>query len=159
MRQATLEDLDPLTELFEQYRQFYGKISDFDAAKNFLKERIKNQQSTIFISIDENQKPTGFVQLFPIFSSTRLKKMWLLNDLFVHPDHRGQGISKQLIQKAQAFVRDNDGCGLILETSKQNQIGNSLYPKTHFGLDTENNYYVWNIEIDNKSQDQNTNQT
>ena len=73
--QATSENLVPLALLFDAYRVFYRKESDVDAAFQFLKERIANEESIIFIAIDEDKSIKGFVQLYPLFSSTRMKKL------------------------------------------------------------------------------------
>ena len=70
-----------------------------------------------------------------------MKKYWLLNDLFVHPEFRGKGISIGLIDKAKALVKASNACGMYLETEKSNIIGNHLYPKTGFELNTECNFY------------------
>ncbi|MBP7357540.1 MAG: GNAT family N-acetyltransferase, partial [Cloacibacterium sp.] len=70
-RKATLEDLPQLSNLFDQYRSFYHKESDVNGAENFLKERLKNQDSEIFVA-EENGILTGFTQLYPLFSSTRM---------------------------------------------------------------------------------------
>jgi hypothetical protein len=51
IRKATLSDLDPLSQLFDLYRQFYGKTSDIEAGKVFLNERFENNESEIFILI------------------------------------------------------------------------------------------------------------
>ena len=99
-RKATLEDLPQLSNLFDQYRSFYHKESDIEGAENFLKERLENQDSEIFVA-EENGILTGFTQLYPLFSSTRMKRYWLLNDLFVNENHRGKGHSKALIEKAK----------------------------------------------------------
>ena len=145
IRKATIQDLDQLSELFDLYRTFYNKASDLTAGKEFLKERIINSESEIFISIIES-KAVGFVQLYPYFSSTRMKKMWLLNDLFVHSEFRGKGISKELIEVSKKLCIETKACAVNLETSKMNDIGNSLYPSTGFVLDIENNYYSWTKE-------------
>ena len=142
IRKATLSDLAPLSQLFDLYRQFYGKTSDIESGKTFLKERFENIESEIFISLI-NSKIVGFVQLYPLFSSTRMKRLWLLNDLFVHPDYRGQGFSIQLIEAAKQLCIDTNACQLTLETSKLNTIGNNLYPKAGFEIDLDNNYYAW----------------
>ena len=52
-RKATLEDLPQLSNLFDQYRSFYHKESDIEGAENFLKERLENQDSEIFVA-EEN---------------------------------------------------------------------------------------------------------
>ncbi|TDL99529.1 MAG: GNAT family N-acetyltransferase [Flavobacteriaceae bacterium] len=143
IRKATFEDLPQLSILFDLYRFFYGKKSDQKSAEKFLHERIQNGESEIFVAEETEGKLVGFVQLYPIFSSTRMKKLWLLNDLYVLEDHRGKGISVLLIEKAKELSRNTHACGLILETAKTNHIGNKLYPKTGFELDQDHNYYAW----------------
>lgn len=145
IRPASTNDLDLLAELFDAYRVFYKKNSDVEAAKEFLKERLSRHESEIFVAESETTQLVGFVQLYPLFSSTRMKRLWLLNDLFVSTDYRGKNISVQLIDKAKDLARETDACGLILETAKANEIGNSLYPRAGFELDLDHNYYSWDL--------------
>jgi GNAT superfamily N-acetyltransferase len=142
---ADLFKLEALNDLFDQYRRFYNKPSDLIASKSFLKDRIEHNESEIFMAW-EGEMAVGFVQLFPLFSSTRLARYWLLNDLFVHPDHRGKGISKALIERAKELCRETNACGMYLETGKDNDIGNQLYPATDFKLMDSVNFYEWNEE-------------
>lgn len=74
-----------------------------------------------------------------------MKKLWLLNDLYVNEDFRGQGISTKLIERAKQLCLQTQSCGLILETSKSNIVANSLYLKTDFQLDEDHNYYTWEM--------------
>ncbi|MCT3802614.1 GNAT family N-acetyltransferase [Elizabethkingia anophelis] len=142
IRLATLHDLESLTLIFEKYRYFYKKTADYETAKSFLKERISNNESVIYIA-EADGETIGFTQLYPLFSSTRMKKLWLLNDLYVEEEYRQKGISIALIDKAKELCRETGACQLSLETSKTNMIGNNLYPKTDFQLDTEANFYYW----------------
>jgi GNAT superfamily N-acetyltransferase len=143
IRKANINDIDKLSVLFEKYRTFYEMDDNIEASVKFLMERISNQESEIFIFENETNDLLGFVQLYPIFSSTRLKRLWLLNDLFVDETSRGQGISISLIEKAQELAINTKSAGLILETAKTNVIGNQLYPKTGFIKDEEHNFYSW----------------
>jgi GNAT superfamily N-acetyltransferase len=143
IEQATINHLDKLSIIFDQYRVFYKKASDVVAAKKFLRERMEKNESVIFVSFDDKNVMTGFTQLYPLFSSTRMKRLWLLNDLFVHTDYRGKGFSVALIDKAKELCKETGACGLLLETAKTNTIGNNLYPRTGFVLDQEHNYYSW----------------
>lgn len=143
IRSAEMLDINPLAELFDGYRIFYNKDSDFSGAVSFLSDRIKNRDSEIFIA-QEDKLLVGFVQLYPLYSSTRMKRLWLLNDLFVLSDFRGKGVSKLLIDRSKVLCIQSDSCGIILETAKSNAIGNQLYPSTGFELDIEHNYYSWN---------------
>lgn len=135
--------MEQLTGLFDAYRVFYEKASDKKAAKAFLTERLTRGDSEIFVAEHQHTRLTGFVQLYPLFSSTRMQRLWLLNDLFVTPDFRGGGIAIDLIERAKELCRNTGACGLLLETAQSNHIGNNLYPKTGFQLDKDHNYYSW----------------
>lgn len=142
IRRAKIEDLNELSEAFDAYRVWYRKVSELEGAKKFLSERIQNHESVIFLA-EENEAIIGFTQLYPLFSSTRMKRLWLLNDLFVHSEHRGKGASKLLIEAAQNHCKATGACALSLETEKNNEIGNILYPKTDFVLNKSHNFYEW----------------
>jgi GNAT superfamily N-acetyltransferase len=144
-RKASSSDVNQLSQLFDTYRLFYGKESDIEGAILFLNERIANNDSEIFVAENSKDKLLGFVQLYPLFSSTRMKKLWLLNDLFVNPEYRSQGISIELINKAKQLVIETNACGMYLETEISNLIGNNLYPKTGFVLNDYSNFYEWNV--------------
>ena len=143
-RKAQLADVQQLSELFDQYRIFYHKDSDIPAAEKFLTERIENNDSEIFVAENEG-KLVGFVQLYPLFSSTRMKRYWLLNDLYVNENYRGKGFSKQLIEASQEMAKSTDAAGILLETGKSNDIGNKLYPSCGFEIYDEVNFYEWKI--------------
>lgn len=142
-RKATDKDLDQISVLFDSYRVFYKKETNLEEAKAFISERINNNDSEIFVAEHESEL-VGFVQLYPLFSSTRMKKFWLLNDLFVNSEQRGKNISIGLIEKAKQLVKETNACGMYLETEKSNIIGNNLYPKTGFILNESSNFYEWN---------------
>lgn len=141
-RKAEIQDVKQLVELFDQYRIFYHKDSDIPAAEKFLTERLQNKDSEIFVA-ENDGKLVGFVQLYPLFSSTRMKRYWLLNDLFVNENFRRKGFSKQLIFEAQKMAKTSDACGILLETGKSNEIGNQLYPSCGFEIYDEVNFYEW----------------
>jgi GNAT superfamily N-acetyltransferase len=144
VRKATLQDIEQLAVLFDGYRVFYKKEPALTAAAEFLSQRLSKNESEIFVA-DEYGKLLGFVQLYPLFSSTRMKRVWLLNDLFVDASQRGRGISVVLIDAAKQLCRETGACALMLETAKSNDIGNQLYPRTGFLPDQEHNFYSWEI--------------
>ena len=145
IRRATPNDLPQLSQLFDAYRIFYRKTPDITKAADFLNERMKKNESVIFVD-DENGTLTGFTQLYPQFSSTRMQRSWLLNDLYVQPSFRGQGISKKLIEAAKQLARETKAAGLLLETEKTNSTGNQLYPSAGFVLYNETNFYWWDTK-------------
>src|SRR5436190_3433834 len=143
VRKATREDIRRLASLFDEYRVFYHHESDLLNARKFLSERIKNNDSEIYVVESEDKVLAGFIQLYPLFSSTRMKRLWLLNDLYVNPAFRGRHLSRMLIDRAKQLANETLSAGLLLETAKSNLIGNKLYSRTQFVLDQDHNYYSW----------------
>ena len=143
IKKATLKDITVIAPLFDAYRQFYKKPSDLEGGHTFLKERLKNKESVIYLVSDAEGTAAGFTQLYPFFSSTRMKRVWLLNDLYVHSDHRKKGVAQQLIQAAKELAEKTNAAGVMLETELTNVPGNALYPKVGFKLNTESHFYFW----------------
>ena len=139
---ATIDHLKDLSILFDQYRIFYHQKSDVENAKLFLKERLNNQESVIFLAQHSNGKVAGFVQLYPIFSSVSMKRSWLLNDLYVAPTFRQQGVGVALIDAAKMLCATTSAKGLLLETGADNVKAQALYVKTGFQKET-NFFYFW----------------
>lgn len=141
---ATEKHLEATALLFDAYRVWYRLESDLARSRDFLRERIGRSESEIFLAIDEvTDEAVGFTQLYPYFSSTRMNRLWLLNDLFVRESHRGQGISLQLIDAAKDLARKTGALGINLETEKSNNVGNALYPRAGFKLYEKENFYFW----------------
>jgi GNAT superfamily N-acetyltransferase len=142
VRKAIIADLDELAKLFDDYRVFYEKRSDLEAAKRFLRERIVKNEAEIFVAFS-GETMAGFTLLYPLFSSTKMKRLWLLNDLFVKEKYRGLGFSIALMERAKALCWESGACGFMLETAKTNTTANRLYQKFGLELDTEHHIYNW----------------
>jgi ribosomal protein S18 acetylase RimI-like enzyme len=140
--QASLENLDELSRLFQNYRIFYKKEPDTEAEKAFLKERITNKESVIYLA-KSGDKFAGFVQLFSMFTSTRIKRLWLLNDLYVDKEFRKSGAASMLIEKSKELARETKSAGLMLQTAKDNTTAQSVYDKTDFVRDDDFYTYYW----------------
>ncbi len=128
IRKAQIEDLKELTMLFDLYRQFYEKKSDLSGAEIFLRARMEGSESVIFVAVKDG-KLIGFTQLYPLFSSTVMKKQWVLNDLYVRMDERKTGAGEQLMRKAMEFGCADGSRGLTLQTAVTNHSAQRLYEK------------------------------
>lgn len=140
--QASLENLDELSRLFQNYRIFYKKEPDAEGEKAFLKERITNKESVIYLAKSDD-KFIGFVQLFPMFSSTRITRLWLLNDLYVDKEFRKSGAASLLIERSKQLARETNYAGLMLQTAKDNTTAQSVYDRNEFVQDDNFYSYYW----------------
>ena len=126
IRQATVADLDDLARLFDEYRRFYRQPGDIEGARRFLLARFENNQSVIFIAT-RNGFATGFVQLYPSFSSTAMARIFVLNDLFVANEARRHGTGTALLRKAAEYGKAVGALRLTLRTELTNGIAQRLY--------------------------------
>ncbi|MFJ7683825.1 GNAT family N-acetyltransferase [Peribacillus butanolivorans] len=140
IQKATLNELDSLTELFDLYRVFYEQTSNLEDSREFLKERLTNEESVIFMAFD-GDNPIGFVQLYPSFSSVSMMRSWVLNDLFVKGNARKKGFGEKLLKAAIAFAKETGAKGVSLETDKDNGNAQKLYEK--IGFIRESNYFYY----------------
>jgi ribosomal protein S18 acetylase RimI-like enzyme len=148
IKRINLSEYHLVTSLFDRYRIFYKQPSDLKLAENFIKERLENNESVIFVALAEDDKPAGFTQLYPIFSSARATKNWLLNDLYVETAYRKQGIGAALIKAAMDFARRENSSYLKLETAHDNYIAQSLYEAVGFiKQEPDSAFFTYRIEI------------
>ena len=127
VRQATLLDLDQLAPLFDGYRQFYGQPADLARARDFLAERLRQHESLVLLALDERGAALGFTQLYPLFSSVRTVRTWLLNDLFVAATARRQGVGAGLLKAAAEHAHALGAASLSLSTALDNAPAQALY--------------------------------
>ena len=139
--QASSEHLEEASKLFDEYRVFYKSSPDYEAAREFLKERLENGDSTIFTASVDG-RIVGFTQLYPSFSSVSMKRVWILNDLFVNESYRGKGVAKSLMSAAENFARKTECARIVLATQISNVAAQSLYESRGYAKDKEFYHYA-----------------
>ncbi|MFT5893098.1 MAG: GNAT superfamily N-acetyltransferase [Dokdonia sp.] len=142
IRLATLQDLEVLVPLFDGYRVFYRQPSDYKEVCSFLKERLSNKDSFIYIAFAkaDSDKAVGFTQLYPIFSSVSMERMYILNDLFIDSNYRGQGIGQALIKTVKDLCRKEHQKGIVIQTETTNPAQH-LYERLGFTKDLDLHYF------------------
>jgi ribosomal protein S18 acetylase RimI-like enzyme len=128
VRAAEPRDLDALVPLFEAYRAFYRREPDENAARAFLRDRLRLQDSVVLIAeVESEGVACGFVQLYPVFSSLRMARALILNDLYVAEEYRRVGVARKLMEAAKAFAQISGAVSLSLETAPDNAEARALY--------------------------------
>ncbi|QQR97908.1 MAG: GNAT family N-acetyltransferase [Sphingobacteriales bacterium] len=137
-------------DLFNKYRVFYKQTSDIDIARKFIQDRLDNNESVIFVAIDDStNQAIGFTQLYPKYSSARVIKNWILNDLYVEVEYRKMGIGEKLIRHAMDFALQNGAKFVELSTAVDNFIAQRLYEQIGFKkVEPEIDFYTYRISLD-----------
>ncbi len=140
---ATEKHIPQLAVLFDRYRIFYSQKPDLIGATQFLKERIENRESVIFLAYDDDQV-VGFTQLYTSFSSVSMQAVYILNDLFVSASHRKKGIGEALLNYAKQHCIQMKYKGLALETAFDNPA-QKLYERLGWKKDVHCFHYFWTV--------------
>jgi len=144
IRQATVGDLELLVPLFDAYRVFYRGASDPAGARRFLLERFEHNQSIVFLAFD-GEEAVGFTQLYPSFSSVSMRRIWILNDLFVAPEARCGGVGSALLRAAADYGRRTEAVRLTLSTEVTNETAQRVYEREGWVKDTA--FYSYDLTL------------
>jgi ribosomal protein S18 acetylase RimI-like enzyme len=145
VRIASIHDVETVSALFAAYRRFYEQPADIGQAREFLRERFAHRESVILLAGDAIDDALGFTQLYPLFSSVRCTRKYLLNDLFVTPAARRHGIAKRLLESAAEFARAAGAAALSLSTATTNYPAQKLYASLGWQRDTT--FFEYNLEL------------
>ncbi|MUJ30174.1 GNAT family N-acetyltransferase [Aliivibrio fischeri] len=142
IKKARLSDIQAISNLYEMYLSFYQvDISNKDP-EAFLRTRLENNESVIFYVVNENNEYVGFAQLYPLFCSLEMNKTWLLYDLYVHAEHRKNGVAQLLLDQADLLAKETNASFVMLSTGIDNLKAQKLYEKNNYIRDNEFYTYV-----------------
>lgn len=142
---AGVGDVERLGPVFDAYRAFYGRAPGEEASEAFLRERIGRGESVVLMAVARPSNPcdavsggavVGFVQLYPSFSSVNLRRVWILNDLYVVEAYRRRGVARQLMAAAVAHAKETGARSLSLLTEETNAPAQRLYEALAWVHDT-----------------------
>ena len=142
---ATKDHLEQIAPLFDAYRVFYEQPSDLAASRAFIAERLERGDSHILLA-REAGKAVGFTQLYASLSSVSMRKIWILNDLFVAPVGRRRGVGRMLLRAARDFATATGAVRLELSTQKTNLAAQALYESE--GWQREEKFFRYQLAVD-----------
>jgi GNAT superfamily N-acetyltransferase len=144
IRQAAIQDLQRLVPIFDSYREYFGQKKDPEMVAQFLFDRFEHLESIIFIA-EQQDEVIGFAQLYPVFSSLTLQRVWLLNDFFIAEEYRGSGGGSHLFTTVKEFTLLTKSKGIELSVEHTNKKAWSFWEKQGFKLDEEFRYYFYKL--------------
>ena len=147
--QATLEHLDQLTPMFIKYRELFGQVAYPESSRKFLSTRISRKESVIYLAMpDDEERILGFCQLYPSYSSLSLKRVWILNDIYVCEEARRQLVADHLIQAAKKMAKETQAIRMRVSSSINNDVAHKLYESLGFVEDHEFKNFILPISQD-----------
>jgi GNAT superfamily N-acetyltransferase len=105
-------------------------LSDYVKA-NLSAELAKREAAHVILAFVDAE-PAGLVVCLEGFSTFACKPLLNIHDVIVALSHRGIGLSKLLLQKAEAMAFDLGCCKLTLEVLEGNHVAQSAYKACGF---------------------------
>jgi len=159
IRKANIKDAEKLAELYVEFYSAHKKMSKFwlpnwskdsskrwedvlknkEAKKYLLKESIesiKDPANLLFIA-EENGEILGHVafSILKNISWFKVKKYGFIDEVCVFTKHRGKGVSKELMNFAENYLKKKGIKYIMLKTSVENK--NSQEAWEHLGYKKE----------------------
>lgn len=124
-------EYEVLLSLIAAYQEFY-EAEEIDTERNraFFRRFIAPSDAGMLIGAWRGDELRGYACLYWHFSSTKAVEMVLMNDLFVAPESRGEGVGRALIEASAAVARERGAAGLEWSTAPDNARAQALYDTT-----------------------------
>jgi GNAT superfamily N-acetyltransferase len=123
--------LDALLPLIAAYQRFY-EVEEIDDERNraFFSRFLAPSEDGMLLGAWRDRELLGYACLYWTFTSLVPAEIVLMNDLYVVPEARGQGVGRALIEASTAIARERGAHHLQWVTAPDNETAQRLYDST-----------------------------
>jgi GNAT superfamily N-acetyltransferase len=147
VRPARPEDVPLLLELFGELAEYEHLEHELRATAEQLREALFGERPAAAALIAErDDEALGYALFFPTFSSFLASTGVWLEDLFVRPDSRGEGVGGALLSAVATQVRERGGERLEWAALDWNELALGFYRK--IGAQTMNEWITHRLDGD-----------
>ena len=126
------------------HREIYGSnfpgfvwseqfASDFEQA---LKTALHSPSEGLFVAESPSRGVVGFVWVgVSLRSHCRDRIVGVIKDLYVIPEHRGQGLGRSLLYEGERFARAHSATRVVLEVTTANTAAVALYESAGYHVE------------------------
>jgi len=145
---VTAHTFERVMPLIADYQRFYKAEPD-EARNRAHFGRLLNAAAAgiQFVALDDAGQALGFATLYFPLGSVTPGVSCLMNDLFVVPEARGQGIGRALIRHCLGYAQAHGFHAISWQTALDNQTAQRLYdslPTTRSG------WYTYTLPVEDQ---------
>jgi len=122
-------DLAELLPLVRAYCDFYSVDPRDDELVALARALIADpeHEGVQLIARGESGEPLGFATLYWTWQTLTASRAGVMNDLFVSPEARGNGVGRALIEECRRRAREHGAAEVVWETTPENEASQRLY--------------------------------
>ena len=129
IRLATSEDLP---SIFAFICDLEEQTFDFELFQQYYRQNISEKNNIYLVAVDGNQLPIGYISCHGQLLLHHLGMVYEIQEMFVDPLHRGQGIGHQLIEALETRLRDRECRSLEVTTNAKRAATQEFYAACGF---------------------------
>ena len=125
------DEFEELLPLIAAYQRFY-EAAEIDEERNrtFFRRFLAPSDDGLLLGARREGQLVGYACLYWHFSSLQARETVLMNDLYVDPTTRGEGVGRALIEASAAVARERGAHPLEWATAPDNKTAQRLYDST-----------------------------
>lgn len=100
-----------------------------DRIESFIRHLVDHPDQGYQLVAEQDGIVVGFATLYFIWSTLKLKRFVVMNDLYVAASVRGQHVGEELFLAVMRYARDCDLGPVQWETAEDNRVARGLYAK------------------------------
>jgi GNAT superfamily N-acetyltransferase len=139
VREAKSADVRAIVLLIQEFAEF-EKLSEFcEATETDLHEAIFGEFGYVqaLVALADNRY-VGYALFFPVFKSFRGERSIFLEDLYVTPDLRGNGLGFVMLREVAKYAKEQGFARLDWQALKWNEPAINFYKNLGAESDDEN---------------------
>jgi GNAT superfamily N-acetyltransferase len=139
VRAARSEDAAVIVLLIREFAEFEKLSAWCEVTEKSLREAIFGKKAFVqaLVAIEENRF-VGYALFFPVFKSFRGERSIFLEDLYVTPDFRGQGLGLLMLKEVAKYAKQNGFARMDWQALKWNKAAIEFYKNLGSESDDEN---------------------
>jgi ribosomal protein S18 acetylase RimI-like enzyme len=136
-----------VVELIDQYARepVAGGKGLAPQVRERLIDELRKQSNRLVLLALADETPVGIAVCFQGFSTFHARPLINVHDLAVHPEFRGRGIGRRLLEEVERIARQRGCCRITLEAYAINPRARELYRRLGYQGDDmagETNYFL-----------------
>ncbi|MGA8260382.1 MAG: GNAT family N-acetyltransferase [Arenicellales bacterium] len=108
-----------------------GKALPGHVRRNLVVELRKRETAHVIIGLVDGEA-AGLAVCFEGFSTFACRPLLNIHDVVVSARHRGKGVSRRMLERAEAIARELGCCKLTLEVLEGNTVAQAAYRAVGF---------------------------